>query len=79
MSTVINPIARPFASTELSTDRKGHQAARVQLAVTEIWQASEPPAGISVAERNRALWRWFDARGLEGPSVRHLRRVFGGA
>jgi len=73
-TTIINPIARPFQGTEMSSDRKGYQAARVRYASNELWLNSQPPENVS--ERNQALWAWFDAHGLDGPSDRQLRRLF---
>jgi hypothetical protein len=71
-------IAKPFAGTALSTDRKGHQTERTRLAAKETWPPDgHPPPWLSVEERNQLLWGWFSTRGLGGPSERHLRRLFG--
>jgi hypothetical protein len=76
MSTVIDPIAKPFATTEMSSARKGYQAARVQLARSELWPDGKVPAAVS--ERNRALCDWFGEKELVPPSERQLQRIFGG-
>ena len=76
--TTIEPYGRPFAGTPLSTARKGHQAARIDLAVNDLWGSDRQPTGLPVAERNMAIWDWFARRGLDEPSDRHLRRYFNG-
>jgi hypothetical protein len=75
---IIEPEARPFALTALSSERKGWQTARIQCAANDLWPNGRPPAGMSVGDRNRAVFGWFSARGLDEPSERHLRRIFGG-
>jgi hypothetical protein len=74
----IEPESRPYAGTPLSTDRKGYQTARTQCAANDLWPHGRPPAGMSVADRNKAVVGWFAAEGLNAPSERQLRRIFGG-
>jgi hypothetical protein len=77
MTMTIDATDKRFTGTSLSTARKGHQTARVELAANEIW-GGWPPPWIGTGERNAAYYTWFGDRGLPPPSERQLNRIHGG-
>jgi hypothetical protein len=72
----VNAVAKAFYdSTSLSTDRRGHQAARFAMIAGELWEGGQKLAHYSVRQRNQLIEQAFEERGLAKPSVRHIRRL----
>jgi hypothetical protein len=63
-----------FATTELSTMRRGHQERRTCFIIERHWPNGLPD-GLQIQQRNRLICAAFRSEGFDPPSDRQLQRM----